>query len=263
MFLADFHVHSNFSDGKLEIPQLVDLYGSRGFGAIAITDHLCENGTFLGKASAYLGCTLTRATFPLYLEIIRTEGERAWDQYGMVVIPGFELTKNSVSNHRSAHVLGLGISEFLPADDDVAVLGDNIRKQGALAIAAHPVWTRLVEKQTYHLWSRRQELRNHFDAWEIASGRYIFEEVKKSGLPVLASSDLHYATQINSWKTILYCERKTEAILDAIRNQEIGLHFYEEDWGSAHISRPTFPVGFRAGAHRMGNAVFAHAASTF
>lgn len=105
MFLADFHIHSTFSDGKLAIPEIVDLYGSLGFGAIAITDHLCENATLIGKASAYLRCTLTEASFPLYRELLKTEAERAWDQYRMVVIPGVELTKNSVSNHRSVQIL--------------------------------------------------------------------------------------------------------------------------------------------------------------
>src|SRR6476620_10831518 len=99
MILADLHMHSTFSDGKLTIPELVDLYGARGFGAIAITDHLCESSTLIGRAAHYLDRTLTPATFPLYLEILKSESLRAWDRYRMVVIPGFELTKNSVSNH--------------------------------------------------------------------------------------------------------------------------------------------------------------------
>src|SRR3954470_10646480 len=99
MMLADLHIHSTFSDGKLTIPELVDFYGRRGFGAIAITDHLCEQSTLIGVAARYLGHTLTPATFPLYIEILKSEAERAKDQYGMIVIPGFELTKNSISNH--------------------------------------------------------------------------------------------------------------------------------------------------------------------
>src|ERR1700744_1190961 len=105
MFLADLHMHSTFSDGRMTIPELVDFFGSRGFGAIAITDHLCENASFLGKAANYLKRTLNEATFPLYMAILESEGKRAWEQYRMVVIPGYELTKNSVSNHRSAHIL--------------------------------------------------------------------------------------------------------------------------------------------------------------
>src|SRR6476619_571527 len=97
MFLADLHIHSTFSDGKLSIPELVDFYGKRGFGAIAITDHLCETRSLIGKAAVYLEQTLTPASFPIYLEILRSEAKRAREQYGLIVIPGFELTKNSVS----------------------------------------------------------------------------------------------------------------------------------------------------------------------
>ncbi|NBT59130.1 UDP-N-acetylglucosamine--LPS N-acetylglucosamine transferase, partial [bacterium] len=93
MYLADFHLHSNFSDGKLSIPALVDYFGSRGFGAIAITDHFCEQTSLIGKAASYLGVTLTQATFPLYRELLKSEKERAWEQFGMCLIPGVEITK--------------------------------------------------------------------------------------------------------------------------------------------------------------------------
>jgi predicted metal-dependent phosphoesterase TrpH len=228
MFLADLHMHSTFSDGKLTIPELVDLFGGQGFGAIAITDHLCEDQTFLGRAANYLKQTLNEATWPLYKQILRSEAERAWDQYRMVVIPGFELTKNSVSNHRSAHILALGASQFMSANEDVLQLARNVRAQGALAIAAHPVSTRKVEKQTYHLWDRREELKNEFDAWEVASGPYIFEEVRESGLPVVASSDMHLPIQMTSWKTVFECERSQEAIMNAIRKQKLNYMFYRD-----------------------------------
>lgn len=227
MFLADFHIHSTFSDGKLTIPELVDLYGSLGFGAISITDHLCESGTIIGRAAFYIGNTLTRASFPLYSEILRSEAERAWDRYRMVVIPGFELTKNTVNNHRSAHLLGLGISEFVPADGDPIDLARAVRAQGAVAIAAHPVSTRKMEKQTYHLWNRRAELASELDAWEVASGPYLFDEVLKSGLPMIANSDLHARKQMRSWKTLLDCEKHPEAILEAIRKQRLSFTFFE------------------------------------
>ena len=122
MFLADLHIHSSFSDGRMTIPELVDFYGTRGFGAIAITDHICEELTVLGKAASYLKQTLTRATFPIYREILRSESERAWDRYRMVLLPGFELSKNTVSNHRSTHIVGLGrinTFEYVSADGEI------------------------------------------------------------------------------------------------------------------------------------------------
>jgi predicted metal-dependent phosphoesterase TrpH len=250
MFLADFHIHSTFSDGKMSIPELVDFYGSRGFGAIAVTDHLCESESVIGIAARYIGTTLTPATYPMYLEILRTEGARAWDQYKMVLIPGFELSKNAIANDRSAHIVALGAREFIHADPDALDLCRLIRAQGALAIAAHPVATRKIEKQTYHLWNRRFELAREFDAWEVASGPYLFSEVWRSGLPMIASSDLHVAKQINAWKTVLNCERREDAILDAIRRQQVEFKFYGEsphlgslarhdlDSGVGHLDRP-------------------------
>ncbi len=229
MFLGDFHVHSTFSDGKLTIPQLVDLYGRHGFGVIAITDHLCEEQTALGKAAAYIGCSLTPATFPIYLEIIRSEAARAWEQYKMIVLPGFELTKNTLSNHRSSHLVGIGITDYIPADGEVIELARSIRAQGGLSIAAHPVWTRRIEKQTYYLWDNREELQKEFDAWEVASGAFLFDEVARSKLPKIANSDLHLPRHINSWKTVLHCERHPQAVLDAIRKQQVDFRFFSAE----------------------------------
>lgn len=228
MILADLHIHSTFSDGKMTISELVDFYGSRGFGCIAITDHLCESDTFLGKAARYLESTLTKESFPRYLETIAEEGERAKVQYGMIVIPGFELTKNTVLNHRSAHMLGLGVTEWIDADADVVDLAKAIKAQGAFAAAAHPVHTRRLEKQTYHLWDRRDELAPILDAWEVASGRYIFDEVMSSRLPMIATSDLHRPEQINAYKTLIDSEKHPEAILDALRKQKVSFRMYEE-----------------------------------
>jgi hypothetical protein len=227
-FWADLHVHSNFSDGKLTIPQLVDFYGERKFGAIAITDHICENNTFFGLAANYLKYTLTPATFPIYMEILKSEAVRAWKTYQMVVIPGFEISKNSWRNHRSAHVLGLGIQEYISAEGDIAEILTAIRGQNALTIAAHPVSTGKFEKQTYHLWDRRKELAPLIDAWEVASGPVIFEQVLKSGLPMIANSDLHHPGQIRSWKTLFSCDRTQDAILEAVRTQDVEFQFYQE-----------------------------------
>jgi predicted metal-dependent phosphoesterase TrpH len=236
-FLADLHVHSNYSDGSMTIPELVDFYGRRKFGAIAITDHICEEQTLFGRAAKYLNVTLTKTNFDEYLEVIDAEAKRAWRQYSMVVIPGFEISKNSLSNHRSAHLLGLGVCEFVSADDDIAQTAREIKKQGALVVAAHPVSTRKFEKQTFHLWSRRQELEPLIDAWEVASGPFIFDEVLRSGLPMLATSDLHRASQINAWKSVFTCERSAEAVLTSIQNQDIGFQFFK-DSAQAEVTTP-------------------------
>lgn len=253
MFLADLHVHSNFSDGQMSIPELVDFYGQRGFGAIAITDHICEDRSFLGLAASYLKLSLTQQTFPLYMQTLKLEAERALREYNMVVIAGFELSKNSWFNHRSAHVIGLGVSEIVKADGDIKDLARAIRSQGGLAVAAHPVSTRKFEPQTFHLWNRREELKTEFDAWEVASGPHFFEEVYASGLPMIATSDLHRKNQIESWKTLFRCARTQEAIFDAIRTQRLEFQFYRETYSQVGANTDQ-----REDAQTSGRASEAH-----
>jgi histidinol phosphatase-like PHP family hydrolase len=76
MIMADLHVHSTFSDGKLTVSELVDFYGERGFGCIAITDHICEQKSFLGLAAGALKFTLTPDSFPQYLETVHEADDR-------------------------------------------------------------------------------------------------------------------------------------------------------------------------------------------
>lgn len=228
MILAELHAHSNLSDGKLPLPELIDFYGQRGFQVLAVTDHLAEEKKLIGRVAAYINAALNRENFSDYLRTLQREANRAWREYRMLVLPGVEVSKNSLSNHRSAHVLGIGIQDCVDADADIPEICAQIRAQGGLTVAAHPVSTRKWEKQTYHLWDRRQELAPCFDAWEVASGPHLFPEVLHSGLPVIATSDFHRPEQINAWKTILHCELDPRAVLSAIREQRLSFQFYRE-----------------------------------
>lgn len=229
MILADFHMHSQYSDGKMKLPELVDFYGQRGFGAIAITDHLCEEKSFLGKAAAYLNKTLTPENFQQYIEDIQEQTERAMHLYKMVVIPGFEITKNSLQNHRSAHILALGVENYIRADLEIHSLIDEIHHHGGIAIAAHPISRNKIRGGNYFLWDRRDELAHKFDAWEMTDNGQLLPEVVKTKLPKLATSDLHKASQLTGWKTSLTCERHPQAILTAIAKQQIDFKFYQDN----------------------------------
>jgi hypothetical protein len=235
MFISDLHLHSTFSDGRLSIPEIVDLYGSRGFGAISVTDHLCETNTLMGKASAAMNRTLTPAVFPLYMEILKSEARRAWDRYRMVLIPGIELTKNSMVSHSSARILALGVTDYIEADADVVTLARAVRAQGAVAVASH----------TQYLWGRRDELAGEFDAWEISAGRKLHREVLGTALPKLAASGMHHPRHILSWKTMFFCERSPDAILEAIRRQELCFAQFDKS-GIAD------PAGWIQGAGALG-----------
>src|SRR5678816_4333682 len=60
--LCDFHVHTQWSDGKLSVSEVVDLYGSTGkFDVIAITDHILMKKDLLARAGRI--ATLGRRAF--------------------------------------------------------------------------------------------------------------------------------------------------------------------------------------------------------
>jgi predicted metal-dependent phosphoesterase TrpH len=216
MFLADFHTHTRASDGKLSLRELVDLFGSRGFGAIAVTDHLSETCTLAGRATNLLGRSVRASAFARHVRELELEADRAWSRYRMLVLAGSEITAAG-----GEHVLALGVAEFIPGGLEVSKLCESIRSRGGLAIAAHPL-------RTPALWNRREELRGIFDAWETATGAVLHEEVKNTGLPLIAGSTLHRAEHIRSWKTVLKCERTASAVLDAIRRQHVSFTLYAD-----------------------------------
>ncbi len=159
MLLADFHIHTTWSDGKLSIPEVVDLFGRAGHDAIAITDHVVNSDTLVGKATHHFGLTVTERNFPAYREEIEREKRRALDQYGMVVIPGFELTQNTVTRKNSAHVLALGVDEFISADGSVEEMLMRAQKQSRIVVACHPHEQSDWFSNTFYLWNRRNEVR--------------------------------------------------------------------------------------------------------
>lgn len=226
-WLADFRVHSTFSDGVLNIPELVDLYGQRGFGAIAITDKISDGHSLSGRAARLFNFRLSEATFPLYMAILRSEAERAWHLYRMVVIAGIEIPNVPVSRMRSVSLVGLGISSFVSGSASFIETAREFRSQGALVIAAQ---AKARSRLTTMRVKSASPLAGWVDAWEVTKGRHIyFDHVLRSGLPLIASSGLRKPAQLSSWKTALTCEREQSRIFEAIRRRDVSLQFYAED----------------------------------
>ena len=116
--LCDFHVHTQWSDGKLSVSEVVDLYGSTGkFDVIAITDHILMKKDLLARAGRL--ATLGRRAFGVreqdfahYLENVRAEAKRALKQYGMLVVPGAEITQNRLRGRKNSHIIALDIQQL-------------------------------------------------------------------------------------------------------------------------------------------------------
>ncbi len=223
MLLADFHVHSNWSDGALPIPEIVDLFGKSGHDAIAITDHVVNSDTLLGRAAHGLGLSVTRANFEAYLAEIEREARRAWDRYRMIVLAGVELTRNAASGSRSAHALAIGLDRFVSADGPMEEALARARDAGAVTIACHPNEQSDWFANTFYLWKRRREIEALVDRWELACRWDLFPPVARARLPYVASSDFHKPAHLWAWKTLLECDRTPEAIFAALRSKvELG-----------------------------------------
>lgn len=217
MLLCDFHVHSTWSDGKLGIPEIVDLFGAAGHDAIAITDHVVNSDSLLGKAARRFGLTVTPETFPSYREEIAREARRAWDSYRMVVLAGVELSRNAVTRNASAHALALGLDTFVSADGTPEEMLGAARAAGAITVACHPHEQSDWFSNTFYLWNRRQELAPLVDLWELACRWDLFPPVARARLPFLGNSDFHDRPHIWAWKTLVDAPKNEKAIFAALR----------------------------------------------
>lgn len=238
--LCDFHTHTTWSDGRLSVRELVDLYGRTGhFDVIAITDHILRKHDVLAKVArvATFGrrrFSLLERTFGDYLAEIAEEAERARRLYGMLVLPGAEITKNHVRAKKNAHVVALGIREYISADEDTATILREIRRQGAVSIACHPHHrtTRRIEVSTCYLWDHRDELVDHVDLWEAANRDDLFSVTSLKHFPYVANSDFHKPKHLYSWKTLVRSRKDWPSLKKALcDNVNMAITLYRgESW---------------------------------
>lgn len=233
--LCDFHVHTTWSDGRLSIRDVIDLYGQTGrFDVIAITDHILTRRDLLGRAGRLISLGLkefsvTQPRFTAYLAEIREEAARARALYDLLVIPGAEVTQNHIRSHHNAHIVALNLTEYISADQPAENILREIRRQGALSIACHPHHrtTRRLEIATSYLWDHRKRLVDLVDVWEAANRDDLFSVTSLKHFPYVANSDFHKPKHLYSWKTLVRCEKKWEAIARTLReNVDIALTLY-------------------------------------
>jgi predicted metal-dependent phosphoesterase TrpH len=218
MLLCDFHIHTTYSDGSVKLRNVVDLYGQAGFDAIAITDHVVSGDTSLGKLAHRFRYSVRADNFDDYLGNIRAEAGRAWDKYGMLVIPGVEISKNYLNADRSAHIILLDVKEFIPACMSYEQIFTEARDQDAVIIACHPHHMSDMSPDTLYLWKNRDKYVKYIDAWEIANRDDVFNVISLKKYPYIANSDFHKPRHLYSWKTLLNCGKDTETIKQCIKH---------------------------------------------
>ncbi len=220
MLLCDFHIHTKYSDGSVELRRTIDLFGQAGFDVIAITDHVVNGDNGIGKLAHRFRLSVRENNFDEYISNVRQEAERALDKYGMLVVPGVEISKNYLSSEKSAHILLIDIKEFISASWSFEKIFLAAKEQEALIIACHPHHMSDFSRETLFLWNNRDKYAKYIDAWEIANRDDVFNVISLKKYPYIANSDFHRTRHLYSWKTLLNCEKSVESIKQCIRHNK-------------------------------------------
>jgi len=126
-----------------------------------------------------------------------------------LVIPGVEVTS------ADGHIVGLGVSGLIPRGLSARETVERIRKQGGIAIAAHP----------FALGRRPGLVRKaKFDAIEVLNSRAFLLSnplarrfAERNKIPMVAGSDAHHRDEIGLAYTTVDCEPKVESVLEHIK----------------------------------------------
>lgn len=218
--LCELHAHTTWSDGSLDLPELVDLYGRNGFDVLAVTDHVVRSDDpWLlqgGRHGVHAG------NHAAYHAAVTAEAARARSVYGMLVLHGLELSINDVDPLRAAHAVAVGCAEFVDVDDGLEQALTAARSAGAALIAAHPFDTLPASspgRTTLRFATEWRELAPQVDRWELFNRNEVFGWIAKCGLPAVANGDFHRAAHLYGWKTLLPCAKRAEEVVGYLRSR--------------------------------------------
>lgn len=192
--IAEFHSHTNYSDGAMSPEQLVDWAVAYGFHVLFVTDHNTLEGGL--KAREY------------------AQRERASE---ILIIPGVEYTCCRI------HMNLVGISETIkpntskPTDEDLKWAIDETHRQGGLVFVNHLPWSLSTE------WNRQvPTLLGHpsiqqLIEWGVDGFESVSEGVldlptirvtEKYGFPYITATDIHHPSVVPTAWTVLNLEQK-------------------------------------------------------
>ncbi len=225
--LCDFHIHTQWSDGAEPLESVVDLYGSSGFDAICITDHVID-AQFRHRHPQARAIALQ--DFERYLEHLWKEATRAWDRYGMILIPGIEVTNQT----QGYHILAVDVKRYIDPDNPAEDIIEEIHRQGGIAIACHPhrrdPGSGEVDPGSRYLWQHHERYASLFDAWEVANRDDLFNAVGLKKYNYIANGDFHVRDHLFSWKTLIECPKNPQAIKQAVSiNTRVSLYLFRDN----------------------------------
>ena len=144
-FKGNLHMHTTLSDGRVSPSEAIERYRKNGYDFIAITDHRCPGITVEPGEDGYFGAETVEAGNMLLLSGVE------WDTGGANTdLPG---------DTSCAHILGIGMTSC--PEQDIRPLQknrhprpqeiiDTIRRDGGIAILAHPSWSVMDPQRCFY-----------------------------------------------------------------------------------------------------------------
>jgi hypothetical protein len=213
--LCELHSHTTWSDGELDLDDLVNLHGARGFDVLCITDHVV-------RAADPTSHAVGARDHAAYLDAVDAAAERALRDHGLLVMPGLELTYNDAEPDRAVHAVAVGLRRFVGVDDGPRAAMAEVRAAGAAIIAAHPHADEhdpTPGRTTRGVYADRSHLRDLVDRYELVNRHTVFPWVARERLPSVACGDVHVAEHVTTWKTLLPCAQTPADVIAFLRSQ--------------------------------------------
>jgi predicted metal-dependent phosphoesterase TrpH len=212
--LSELHAHTTWSDGTLTTRELVDLYGAYGFGVLCVTDHTVRSGDPMPSS-------ITATNWHAYVNELDREAERARRAYGLLLIPGLELTDNDPDPDESAHALAIGLRRFVSVEDGIVQALHAARAAGAAIVAAHPYaqGDATPHRPTRRLARESEAFCGLVDRWELFNRREVFSWIADRELPAIATGDFHRPEHLSSWKSLLSCDLDERSVVEFLRSE--------------------------------------------
>jgi predicted metal-dependent phosphoesterase TrpH len=217
--LAELHAHTTWSDGELSVRELVELYGTAGFDVLCVTDHAYREDDPVIATGARGVRPETQAA---YVAEIEREAAAALERYGLLVVPGLELSYNDVDPKRSAHAVAVGLREPVSLADGIAAAIERADAAGAALIGAHPdddVEATSLSHPTLGFATDPDGLGALVHRFELFNRSQLFPWVAAAGRSSVATGDFHRPEHLGGWKTLVPCERSEHAIVEYLRSR--------------------------------------------
>ena len=234
VYKSDLHTHSIYSDGNVTPQYRIREAWLDGLDIIAITEHIeyrPNEAIFYDYLKEYADKEykpvqkgLDEGNSMVDLNYAVKESQKEAIKYGMLVIPGTEITRNG-TNVGHFNALFTTDNNLIYDKDPVQAIR-NAKAQGALVMHNHPGWTRKnismteAEKKAYN--------EGLIDGVEVMNGSEFYpgviDRVREGKMFIAANTDIHSSTAeeynvsgaIRPMTLILAKERTLESIREAL-----------------------------------------------